>query len=219
MPSKICFLIRSMASHNSDQNDQFRIVKEELCYSRYLNVYNRVVEFPRKKTEETNAESRTVQYDIVGSKTVSFHYCVVFPFISCTKSVTLIREYAQGANDFLYGVPCGGLSEKHESLEDCVRKELSEEAHLQGGRLIKLIPDGHPGILEVKWCRNRFSPYLVLDPKMDLAPQPQDPEEIIESLNVDIPTLKEIMYGGNMMLPSIVTCNMALDYLREHQLL
>eukprot|EP00250_Pteridium_aquilinum_P017227 c23515_g1_i1 orf=355-1083(-) len=193
----------SMPSNDTNPQGKLQIVKEELCYSRYLNVYNRVVEFPITEANkaETGVRCTTVDYDIVGSKTVSFHYCTVFPFNSSTKMVTLIKEYAQGANDFLFGVPTGGLSEKHVSLEDCVRKELSEEAHLREGTLIKLIPDGHPGILEI-----------------DPTPLSQDPEEIIETLCVDLPTLKSIMYGGSMMLPSIVTCNMALHYLHEHDI-
>ena len=53
----------------------------------------------------------------------------------------------------------------------------------------------------------------------DPMPLSQDLEEIIEALDVDLPTLKDIMYGGNMMLPSIVTCNMALNYLQQHNII
>ncbi|KAH9316147.1 hypothetical protein KI387_024774, partial [Taxus chinensis] len=196
------------APPNSDSDSGFKILKEELCYSRYLNVYNRIVEYPPTEevaTESSDCKGKIVQYDIVGSKTVSFHFCAVFPFDTLMRSVTLIKEYAQGGNCYMYGVPCGGLSEKHLSLEDCARKELSEEAQLQGGNLVKLIPDDHPGLLEVKWCRNRFTPFVLLDPEKDVMPRPMDPEEVIEVLTVDIPTLKEIMYGGSMMLPSVVT--------------
>jgi len=84
---------------------------------------------------------------------------------------------------------------------------------------VKLIPDEHPGLLEVKWSCNRFTPFLVLDPKRDAKPHPMDPEEVIEILTVDIPSLKEIMYGGYMMLPSVVTCSMALKYLQDQGLL
>ncbi|KAI5083227.1 hypothetical protein GOP47_0002970 [Adiantum capillus-veneris] len=217
-----CRIQDSMPFNVISSQGKFEILKEEVCYSRYLNVYNRVVKLPRieaEKGKEAADGYTTVDYDIVGSKTVSFHFCTVFPFNTSLKTVTLIKEYAQGANDFVFGVPTGGLSEKHTSLEDCVRKELSEEAHLHEGTVIKLIPKEHPGILEVKWCRNRFSPFLVLDAKKDPAPLSQDPEEIIEVLNVDVANLKDIMYGGSMMLPSIVTCSMALHYLQDHNML
>lgn len=214
---------QSQSVHSDpDSEFGFKILKEELRYSRYLNVYNRVVQYPPSKEEvadPSKCERKIVEYDIVGAKTRSFHFCAVFPYDTLTKSVTIIKEYAQGGNCYMYGVPCGMLSEKHQSLEDCVRMELSEEAQLQGGNLVKLIPDGHPGLLEVKWSRNRFTPFLVLDPKRDAKPQPMDPEEVIEILTVDIPALKEIMYGGYMMLPSVVTCTMALKYLQDQGLL
>lgn len=31
---------------------------------------------------------------------------------------------------------------------------------------MKLIPENHPGVPEVKWCSNRFTPFLSLDPKV-----------------------------------------------------
>eukprot|EP01018_Ginkgo_biloba_P029162 Gb_23713 [translate_table: standard] len=266
-------LSRQMSTHGTNFDSDsistineapgFKILKEELRYSRYLNVYNRIVEHPpiKEEAESTRSEAKIVEYDIVGAKTNSFHFCAVFPYDSLRKSVTLIREYAQesysGGNCYMYGVPCGGLSEKHTSLEDCARKELSEEdfdsrvadefsahesyrgcpaidacgssfcskklfftlgilkpwrkwigykqAQLQGGKLVKLISDDHPGLLEVKWCRNRFTPFLLLDPERDPRPCPMDREEVIEVLAVDIPALKQIMYGGSMMLPSIAT--------------
>lgn len=205
-----------------DSEFGFKILKEELRYSRYLNVYNRVVQHPPSKEEVADPskyERKIVEYDIVGAKTPSFHFCAVLPYDTLTRSVTIIKEYAQGGNCYMYGVPCGVLSEKHQSLEGCVRMELSEEAQLQGGNLVKLIPDEHPGLLEVKWSCNRFTPFLVLDPKRDAKPHPMDPEEVIEILTVDIPSLKEIMYGGYMMLPSVVTCSMALKYLQDQGLL
>lgn len=135
-----------------DSEFGFKILKEELRYSRYLNVYNRVVQHPPSKEEvadPSKCERKIVEYDIVGAKTRSFHFCAVLPYDTLTKSVTIIKEYAQGGNCYMYGVPCGVLSEKHQPLEDCVRMELSREAQLQGGNLVKLIPDEHPGLLEI----------------------------------------------------------------------
>lgn len=42
---------------------------------------------------------------------------------------------------------------KHASYLDCARAELSEEANLAGGAWEPLVPEEHPGIAEVKWCR------------------------------------------------------------------
>lgn len=63
----------------------------------------------------------------------------------------------------MYGVPAGGLTEAHGTKEECARAELSEEVHLRGGELVRLLDPDHPGLLEIKWCKNRFTPFLVLD--------------------------------------------------------
>jgi hypothetical protein len=69
----------------------------------------------------------------------------------------------QGADHMIYGAPSGGLSPSHKSIEDCAIAELSEEVHLRGGQLVRLLPPNHPGLMETKWCRNRGTPFLVID--------------------------------------------------------
>lgn len=60
----------------------------------------------------------------------------------------------QGPNQLVWCLPTGGYDpRKHASYEACARAELSEEARLAGGTWEPLIPEGHPGIAEVKWCR------------------------------------------------------------------
>ncbi|GJP51827.1 hypothetical protein CLOM_g10959, partial [Closterium sp. NIES-68] len=181
------------------------------------------IQFQQQQQQEEEAkgqrakQQKVVEYDIVSS--ASSHFICVLPYHSATKSVTLLKEYAQGANSLLYTVPCGGLSSSHASLEDCVRSELSEEARLRGGRLVRLIPDDHPGLLEVKWCKNRFTPFLIIDPHTDPTPLPRDPEEFIQVLHMPASDLARLALGGDMMLPSVVTCTMGLQYLRDHHLL
>eukprot|EP01018_Ginkgo_biloba_P029168 Gb_05032 [translate_table: standard] len=94
----------------------------------------------------------------------------------------------------------------------CAVKKNIDLAQLQGGKLVKLISDDHPGLLEVKWCRNRFTPFLLLDPECafdfqkqsqgvrDPKPHPMDPEEVIEVLAVDIPALKQIMIALGLLV-------------------
>jgi hypothetical protein len=40
------------------------------------------------------------------------------------------------------------------------------QAHLSGGQWVELLQPEHPGIAEVKWCRNRFRPFLCIDPQV-----------------------------------------------------
>lgn len=56
--------------------------------------------------------------------------------------------------------------------------ELSEEAQLKASELINLLPNDHPGVMEVKWCKNRFYPFLALDVTQDSDPKPKDEEGI-----------------------------------------
>ena len=40
------------------------------------------------------------------------------------------------------------------------------QAHLSGGEWVELLEPEHPGIAEVKWCRNRFRPFLCIGPQV-----------------------------------------------------
>lgn len=56
----------------------------------------------------------------------------------------------------IFGLPAGGVDPgKHSSIDEAARAELSEECHLRGGTLTRLLPHDHPGIVEGKWLRNR----------------------------------------------------------------
>lgn len=52
------------------------------------------------------------------------------------------------------------------------------QALLAGGRWLPLLPPGHAGLSEVKWCMNRFAPYLVIAPHADASPGARDLEEV-----------------------------------------
>eukprot|EP00238_Polyblepharides_amylifera_P011671 CAMPEP_0196584240 /NCGR_PEP_ID=MMETSP1081-20130531/46346_1 /TAXON_ID=36882 /ORGANISM="Pyramimonas amylifera, Strain CCMP720" /LENGTH=234 /DNA_ID=CAMNT_0041905379 /DNA_START=280 /DNA_END=984 /DNA_ORIENTATION=- len=209
------------------------VEKEEVVYSRYLTVFNRSVRFPDPATGKPGAVH---EFDIAGHPRADFQFSVVFPFHPAPPAasvpaastlngngggrrggeVTVLREYCQGLNQFLYCLPTGGFDpKKHKNLEDCAIAELSEEAGLCGGSFIRLLPDGHPGIPEVKWSLNRFTPFLVLAPEKDHDPGEQDAEELIEVMRIDVSRLKELMFSGDMQTPSIVTCSAALEHLEK----
>ena len=60
------------------------------------------------------------------------------------------------------------------------------QALLTGGRWLPLLPAGHPGLSEVKWCMNRFAPFLVIDPHNDDMPGTRDLEEVTMEVRGDI---------------------------------
>ena len=133
----------------SKRDDGFRIVHEAVSYKRYMTVYDRTVQFPE------SADNARHAYDVVGHPRAGFHFASIFPFHPGPEpAVTMIREYAQGPNHYVWSFPAGGVDlQRHASLEDTAAAELSEECHLKGGELVRLLPADHPGILETKWCR------------------------------------------------------------------
>ncbi len=56
------------------------------------------------------------------------------------------------------------------------------QAQLEGGEWVDLLGVGHPGIAEVKWCANRFTPFLCIAPHAAATAGKQDAEEFIEVL-------------------------------------
>ncbi|KAJ3210419.1 hypothetical protein HDU67_005332 [Dinochytrium kinnereticum] len=149
-------------------SEGFPLVKEDkVGYKRFLRMWQRTVQFP----------NGPVEWDIVGHDVPNPTFCVMFPFSTATKTTTLILEYMQGINGVRYSFPAGGFDpKKHRTREDTAREELSEEARLANGKLIPLLPEGTDGIMELKWCTNKFLPYLVLDPIADSNPRPRDAE-------------------------------------------
>jgi len=124
-------------------------------------------------------------------------------------------------NAFRFALPCGHFdSVHHKDLQHAAECELSEEARLKAEKIVRLLPDDHEGIMEVKWCLNKFIPFLALNPIADPTPLPRDKEEQIEvHRNVSVSQLKEHMLNGAMMLHSVQTSFIALHFLEQHGLL
>jgi hypothetical protein len=88
----------------------FEVVEEKVAYKRYLQIRHRIVSYP---------DGRKVDWDVVGKLIMRVGhpvanpcFCLVFPFNSTTKLVTIILEYCQGPNMMLYNLPCGGFDPK-----------------------------------------------------------------------------------------------------------
>ncbi|KAK9818693.1 hypothetical protein WJX74_007454 [Apatococcus lobatus] len=200
-------------------DEDFEIVHEKQVFKRYLTLYDRRIKFPAQKGQQRQEHD----YDIIGHPQCGFHFVVTFPFHASSNDgqVTLLREHAQGPNQMMWVLPTGGFDPlKHgDSWEAGARAEMSEEAHLNGGDFVQLTPAGHPGIVEGKWCANRFTPFLCLNPQADLSPGSRDEQECIEVHRISIAELREIMHSGDMLLPSITTCFLALARLQQEDLI
>ncbi|KAH8913598.1 hypothetical protein BT69DRAFT_1358979 [Atractiella rhizophila] len=187
---------------------QFPIVSENTAYKRYVSVKDRKVQFP---------DGRIIDWDVVGHGSPAPNFTVVFPFHSASKTVTMIREYAQGTNTFHISFPSGSVDwKKHTSAEHGARNELNEEARLEGGTWILLVDEKDEWLPELKWSTNRFIPYLVIDPLPSSSPLPQDDEELIEPIhNVTFEQFKQFLRNGQVMGPSAQTFLIAVERLKE----
>ena len=97
--------------------------------------------------------------------------------------------------------------------------------------MTSLLPrEDHPGFLESKWCANRFKPFVCVGPesysgpgedgKGGDEPPKRDAEEFSITVHrVSLEELEEIMSGGDMTPPSVVTSHMALAHLAKEGML
>ena len=224
-------LARGVASEDGRADAMTRegkIVSEATVHSRYVTVYDRVVEFEETRASSTSTSTSTsatrtrrFAYDVVGHPKNDFKFVVVAPFHSRETTTsgqpefTIVREYAQGSNSECIVLPSGAFEKgKHETLRDVAAGELREEARVIGGTLIQMIDDDNPGLLETKWCLNRMFPFLSIDGERDDTVIERDAEEFnMTHERVTAKELKRHMYGGAMMMPSVVTAQMAIDHL------
>ncbi|CEI88144.1 hypothetical protein CU097_010470 [Rhizopus azygosporus] len=190
------------------------ILEDKVVYKRYITVWDRTTQFK---------DGRVIKWDIVGHDTSYPTFVVVFTFDTTKKTTCILKEYCQGTNEMKYTCVAGAYDKrKHKSALEAAQHELSEEAHLKQGEWINLLPPSQPadGISELKWGKNRFVPYICINPIQDDTPMNRDYEEHIEIIrDVPIDQLRKFITRGEMMLPSVQTCWMAIEYLKENNLL
>jgi hypothetical protein len=189
---------------------KFKIHSESLAFKRFIKIWHRKVEFP---------DGRIIDWDLVGQEGDGPHFATVFPYSTKSKTVRILKEYAQGINELRYTLVAGGFDNtKHANILDTAVYELSEEARLANGRMICLMDINSNGISELKWCRNRFMPFLCLDPEIDTNPKDRDLEELIIEEDVSLDEFMDIVIRGEMMLPAVQTGIMAINWLKANQL-
>eukprot|EP00656_Telonema_subtile_P017333 TRINITY_DN1927_c0_g1_i3.p1 TRINITY_DN1927_c0_g1~~TRINITY_DN1927_c0_g1_i3.p1 ORF type:complete len:211 (-),score=38.72 TRINITY_DN1927_c0_g1_i3:53-685(-) len=194
---------RSTLSSSSAASDVYK----RQVYKRYLTVQNRTVEYP---------DGSQFSFDIVGHAP-SCRFVTVFPYNPHTQQVTVIREWQQGPNQYVYTLPTGGFDpRRHSDPLAAAQAELSEEAGLTGGEWEALLPAGRDGIWESKWCSNAFYPFLVVQPEVDTNPGARDLEEQLMTVHtMSINDLMQLLYNGELAVCSVTSVMMALSRLRD----
>ena len=133
----------------------------------------------------------------------------VVPYIG-DGQVLLIRQHRHAVGKTLIEIPAGTMDKEGESLEECVQRELAEEAGFRAGRLVKLFG----GYLVPGYADEFMHFYLALD--LIEAPLPPDEDEFIEPMSCPMAEALCMIRDGRILdSKTALALLLAADYLRE----
>ena len=183
----------------------FEVVGESLVYDGWRKVVRKEIIMPNK---------RNVMFDVVTQKSPSV---TVFVWDRETATATLVQEYHPGVEKMMYGAVAGMFEgHKHDTLLDCAKSELEEEAQLSSENWISLLGDASTSAPFEKYSDNMIFPFLVLDCEPVLNPKPLDDEEyIIIHKGVSHARLMEMISAGELNIISSYTVLMGIKKLVE----
>lgn len=183
----------------------FTILGERLVYNGWRKVIRKEVNMPH---------NRTVFFDVVTQNAPSVS---VFIWDTHSSTATLVQEYHPGVEKMMYGSVAGMFeAHKHETVLDCAKAELEEEAQLSSDTWIPLLGDSKSCIPFEKYSDNQLFPFLVLDCKPILNPKPADDEEyIIVHKNVSYSRLLDMISSGQLNIISSFTVMLGIKKLIE----
>ena len=158
--------------------------------------------------------AKTVMFDVVTQKSPSV---TVFIWDRVTATATLVQEYHPGVNRMMYGAVAGMFeSHKHDTILDCAKSELEEEAQLSSSNWIPLLGEMGASVPFEKYSDNMLHSFLVLDCQPVTNPKPLDDEEyIIIHRNISHSRLIEMIHSGELNIISTYTVLMGIRKLIE----
>jgi ADP-ribose pyrophosphatase len=101
--------------------------------------------------------------------------------------LVLIRQYRHATGGMLVEIPAGTMDRGNEVVEECVQRELAEEAGFQAGRLVKLFE----GYLVPGYCNEYMYFYLALD--LRPASLPADEDEYIRVMTASFEEARQMI--------------------------
>ena len=137
----------------------------------------------------------------------------VVPYIG-DGQIVLIRQHRHAVGTSLIEIPAGTMDKGDESPEDCVQRELAEEAGFRAGRLVKLFG----GYLVPGYADEFMHFYLAFD--LIEAPLPPDEDEFIETMTCPLPDALRMIRDGRIVdSKTALALLLAADYLRENKMM
>lgn len=157
---------------------EFKRMKRELAYQgTIMKVYKDYI--------EVNGHEAVWDY---------FHHNGGAAVIPVTKEgkIIMVRQYRNAIDRYTLEIPAGAFDSSHESGEECVARELEEEAGYQAGKVEWLISTRSM----VAFCNEKVEIYVA----SDLIPSKQhlDEEESIELKEYTVEELKEKIFRGEI---------------------
>jgi ADP-ribose pyrophosphatase len=137
----------------------------------------------------------------------------VVPYIG-DGQIVLIRQHRHAVGTSLIEIPAGTMDKGDESPEDCVQRELAEEAGFRAGRLVKLFG----GYLVPGYADEFMHFYLAFD--LIEAPLPPDEDEFIETMTCPLSDALRMIRDGRIVdSKTALAVLLAADYLRENKMM
>jgi ADP-ribose pyrophosphatase len=137
----------------------------------------------------------------------------VVPYIG-DGQIVLIRQHRHAVGTSLIEIPAGTMDKGDESPEDCVQRELAEEAGFRAGRLVKLFG----GYLVPGYADEFMHFYLAFD--LIEAPLPPDEDEFIETMTCPLTDALRMVRDGRIVdSKTALALLLAADYLRENKMM
>jgi ADP-ribose pyrophosphatase len=137
----------------------------------------------------------------------------VVPYIG-DGQIVLIRQHRHAVGTSLIEIPAGTMDKGDESPEDCVQRELAEEAGFRAGRLVKLFG----GYLVPGYADEFMHFYLAFD--LIEAPLPPDEDEFIETMTCPLSDALRMIRDGRIVdSKTALALLLAADYLRENKMM
>ncbi len=134
----------------------------------------------------------------------------VVPYIGDDR-IVLIRQHRHAVGSSLIEIPAGTMDERDLSPEECVQRELAEEAGYRAGRLVKLFG----GYLVPGYADEFMHFYLAFD--LLKAPLPPDEDEFIETMTCSLPEALQMIRDGRIVdAKTALALLLAADYFRDN---
>ena len=124
-------------------------------------------------------------------------------------SLVLIDQYRQAAGGMIVEIPAGTMDKKDEDIEECVQRELAEEAGFRAGRLIRLFE----GYLVPGYSNEYMYFYLASD--LHPAFLPGDEDEYIRVMRVSFEEARRMIRDKRIIdVKTAFGIQMAWDFLQ-----